>query len=233
MQEYSRWWKPKKGIEEQKIIYFHYQDLHTAVSVLNKFKVSETDKNLKLHAAIINKFTKKCAVIPFPINTVVGERFGKGILKRYYFELKKILNNIADAVEIKLFVTRTDSSQQIDFSPQFEKKLRSKSVAFRRRPINSNPEAIEKITDIKNKVLANQIHLSLEEISKQTQTEIVKNEKILLQGNYLIAKQKLFDFQTNVEHMQRIYPNLTFDMIGPVHPFDFVPINIMENNIIQ
>jgi len=224
---------PKKGMEGQKIFYIHYKELHAAVSATNKFKLSTTDDNHKLHEKVLRQFSKKCEIIPFRMNTIVGETVGRGILRKYYNELLRDLKKISGKIEFILYLTRTDKSKQVDFSYEFEKRLRFKGAVSRYMAQKKNSGTADKMFDVKNKVLVHQIHNDLEALASDTHTELMLNENLLLHAEYLIGREKAFDFKTTVTHLKNIYPNVTFILTGPLFPYDFISVKIMSDNTVS
>ena len=214
-----------KGLDNQKIFFIRNKDLYGVVSAVSTMQYEDTIINRGIHNKIIEYLSERYSILPFRFNSIVGERVGRGIIKRYYEELQKNLVRIQNKVEFVVRVLKRDSSQIDVIQKAVIGKDKIKKSA-RKSPIS-------KILNIKGKVLANQINQPLRDLSSDSYVEMLCNEQLLINGYYLIDRKNIRLFQGKLNDMEKVYSRYEFMRQGPMPPYSFNIVDITKDNAVK
>lgn len=216
------------GMDGQPIFFIKCEDLIAAVSSTNQTKFPVTESNQKRHEVIIQDFMEERPLLPFRFNCVVGESIGRGILQKYYNELIHNLEIIQDGEEYGVKIIRHHPTK-------VQKMMNLLYPATQKENSKSKLEAPqkEKILDVKTKVLATQIHTSLAEIAMENHKNLLLTGQILLEAEYLVQKRMQKKFESEIDRLKRLYPNLMMMVQGPLPPYHFNTIDITKDNTLR
>ncbi len=217
---------PTEGVSGQVIKHINNHDLCAAVSPARYANHPVTDENLKIHDKIVNAYSRHYDIIPFRFNTVVGERIGRGVLKRYYYELLEDIKNLSGKSQFLLHVVQKEKDR---FKLLIKQKrlLKSKGL-FDRDNMMKN-----KILDVDSKLIVSRINGPLEKLSCKSRTDRLKEGSYLLKGEYLIRNKNVSEFKSSLNRLERMYSNLNFYITGPQPPYNFVSIQITRDNTFE
>jgi len=205
--------KSDRGIGDQKVYLIHSKPLYAVVSTINRFSFPETASNNEIHENVVRQFMEKYPVLPFPFNTIVGERIGKGVLHKYYKDLLKNLGEIGKEFEFDLWISK-----------KYKKNIQQNNTfGGMRRP--DSPK------ELNTKILAAKINARFSHLAKQTSIIYLVNETIILDGKYLVGKEHISHFKNELIFTKKLYPELEFSLKGPIPPYSFNKVKIMENNV--
>jgi len=74
--------------------------------------------------------------------------------------------------------------------------------------------------------ISDEIFGTLKEKSEETKKGNLFSDRLILNGHFLVKKDRMGEFSNNVEELESKYPNLKFHYSGPWAPYNFVKINI-------
>ncbi len=216
---------PLKSIDNQKVILIHSNELYAAVSYTKHKKFEDTPGNRKIHEDIIKTVRKQTSVVPFPLNTIVGETIGKGVLFKNYGKLKDELENIGDKEEFVVYVDRdTDNNMKTFLSLLHPDNNR----------VNSGDKTIKtrynKSLDIAGHKIAARIHNQFDQLSDVSRYERLKSNNRLMEGYYLVTKKKTDKFRNAITWLKSLYPDLVFITQGPQLPYNFNTRDLTDRN---
>ena len=213
IKDYERNVKPGRSIDDQQVYLINNKPLYAVVSTTNKFSFPESAPNIKMHESIIKKFMEKYPVLPFPFNTIVGEKIGKGVLYKYYDKLLKNLDEIGNDMEFGLWASK-----------KVKKDIQRKEASMELGGLDSQK-------DLKTKILAAKINARFSNLSKQVDIMYLINEIIILESKYLVEKKHIADFKEEFRFCKKLYPELEFTLRGPIPPYFFNKVKITEDNV--
>jgi len=217
-----------RGLDNQKIFLIHNKKLYAAVSAVSTIQYEDSLYNRETHEKIIKYFMEKYAILPFKFNAIVGERVGRGIIKKYYNELQENLIKIQGRVEFLITVLKRSSTQMIGVGKNtIGNSVPGKSIGY------AEKHSAKKILNIKGKVLAHQINQPLRDIASDAYIEMLINEQILFKGNYLIEKSKVALLQSKINDLEKLYPQYEFFRRGPMPPYSFNIVDITKTNTVR
>ena len=217
-----------RGLDNQKIFLIHNKKLYAAVSAVSTIQYEDSMYHRETHEKIINYFMEKYPILPFKFNSIVGEKVGRGIIKKYYSELQKNLIGIQGKVEFLIRVLKHSSTQMIGTG----KNAPGNSVPEKKTPyIERHSE--KKILNIKGKVLAHQINRPLRDIASDTCVEMLVNEQILSIASYLVEKSRVGLFRSKINDLEKLYSQYEFFCRGPMPPYSFNIVDITKTNTVR
>lgn len=77
--------------------------------------------------------------------------------------------------------------------------------------------------------ISDEIFSILKEKSEETKKGSLVSDRLILNGYFLVKKDRVGEFSNTVEELESKYPNLKFLYSGPWAPYNFVKINIGTN----
>ncbi|MBU3957930.1 MAG: GvpL/GvpF family gas vesicle protein [Nanoarchaeota archaeon] len=77
--------------------------------------------------------------------------------------------------------------------------------------------------------ISDEIFSILKEKSEETKKGNLFSDRLVLNGCFLVKKDKIGEFSNTVEELESKYPDLKFHYSGPWAPYNFVKINIGAN----
>lgn len=77
--------------------------------------------------------------------------------------------------------------------------------------------------------ISDEIFSILKEKSEETKKGNLVSDRLILNGYFLVKKDRIGEFSNAVEELESKYPNLKFHYSGPWAPYNFVKINIGTN----
>ena len=214
-----------KSIDNQKVLLIHSDDLYAAVSYTKHKKFADTPVNRKKHEDIIQAVRKQTSALPFPINTIVGETIGNGVLFKNYLKLKNELKNIGDKEEFVVYVDRDTENKMKTFLSLLQNN---------NNRVNSGESKIKKpynkSLNIAGHKIAARIHNQFVQIADVSSYEHLKSKNRFMEGYYLVAKNKTDKFLETFKWTKSLYPELVFLVHGPQLPYNFNTIDLTERN---
>ncbi|MFC1558740.1 GvpL/GvpF family gas vesicle protein [candidate division KSB1 bacterium] len=217
-----------RGVDNQKIFLIHNKELYAAVSAVSTIQYEDSMYHREIHENIINYFMEKYPILPFKFNSIVGEKLGRGIIKKYYNELLKNLINIQGRVEFYIAVLKRSSTQMIGIS----KNTHGKSIQGGKKYYTEKHSA-KKIFNIRGKVIANQINQPIRDIASYACVDMLVNEQILFRGNYLVEKNKVTLFRSKINDLEKLYSQYEFFCKGAMPPYSFNIVDITKTNSVR
>ena len=188
-----------RGINNQKVFFIHNRNLYAAVSATSTIEYENTSKNIKDHEKIIEILQKKYSILPFKFNSIVGEKIGRGILVKYYKELQRNLSKVQNKSEYLVKAVKKNSFKLSDLN----KKNTNKNFHY----IDNKKTSMNKIFDIKSKVLSRQLNMPLDSIAFESSVEFLPSENMIFSGEYrgFIQLYKIFLCRSKTAILLQLY----------------------------
>lgn len=218
--------EPKiKSVDKQKVIFVRSQDLYAAVSH-TKFKFFENSpQNIRHHEKIIAAVNRYSPVLPFPLNTIVGDTMGKGVLYSHYDEFKAMIKKIGDKKEFLVRAYR-DPDNKISRFLKLSRISGTSGIADQRK--NTAPGM--KIPDLTGHKTAARIHNHFNREALDAHYHRLKDSEQLMEGYYLVSENNIDTFNSTFSWVESLYPEVHFFLEGPQPPYHFNTVSITASN---
>jgi len=220
---------PTAGVGGQRIFHIQNRGLCAAVSPSRHRQYDVTEKNLKTHESVIQAYMAKYPVLPYRINTVVGERVGRGVLQKYHAALSKDLQGVQNRRQFRVRVIRRKAGPGEKpigslLAPSEMKARMSDYIGSAKR------SAPRKTYVLKPHVYKNMVHGPLEGIADRTKNGSLAGSHTVVDSLYLVHKSQTNDFRNEYLHLQQQFQELEFFLTGPEPPYDFTSVSIVAGN---
>lgn len=181
-------------------------------------------KMLLKHQEVVEKIMDSgITVIPVKLGTFVRDEIEiQHVLNRGYTLIKEILDKISDRIEIDVAVIWNDFSSLLKGIGE-EREIKEMAKDDRVKV----GEAISRILGEKREEHSLKIHSILNKISEDTRAHDVMDDKMILNSAFLVNKNKLREFEEEIESLNIKFDNkLDFKCICPLPPYSFWTLEI-------
>ena len=214
-----------KSIDNQKVMVIHSSDLYAAVSYTKYTGFDDSPENIKHHEKIIHSISKHSPVIPFMPNTIVGDTIGKGVLYTHYTELRELIDKIGAKQEFFVRILKDTESKLADFFKLSKIRQTKNDIQ-----IGGMPRPGKRMYDIAGHKVAARMHNQFAEVADDSRYERLVSEERLMEGYYLVSKNKINSFRQKFNWVKSLYPELCCLLSGPNLPYHFNPVSITSQN---
>lgn len=183
-------------------------------------------KMLLKHQEVVEKVMDSgITVIPVKLGTFVHDEVEiKHVLNRGYTLVKEILDKISDKMEIDVAVTWNDFPSLLKGIGE-EREIKEMNKDDRVKV----GETISRILGERREEHSSKIHNILSKISEDMRAHDVMDDKMILNSAFLINKNKLQEFEEEIESLNIQFDNkLDFKCISPLPPYSFWTLEIRK-----
>ncbi|MBN8235283.1 GvpL/GvpF family gas vesicle protein [Halobacillus kuroshimensis] len=220
--------------EERRLFTLHYKDA-AVVAAHAPVKIYHPKKDpLMTHQAVITKvMQEERAVVPISFGNVFKSKEDTEVLlENLYPQLEKLFTEVRDKMEIGLKVVgkREWLESMVHQNDRMQKqketvKGKSEAAGYFDR-IQLGEMARDFFTDIQNDV-EKRIHEPLAELAEAAKKNDTLGEKMLLNGAYLIDRDKEEVFDALVNELYQTWGDyVDFKYTGPWAPYNFIHIQL-------
>lgn len=245
------------GIDsENKVYAISYKDISALVSkvALSDFEIEEKKakgeegmewiKKMALaHEVIVETLMKTCQpLLPMKFCTIFkGRKQLEGVLKNKYLDFKLNLERLKDKEEwgIKMYCDLKKFKENFNLSSR-PAKAASGGAAYllgKKREDEVSQAADQKMMDYAREVHERVKNYALRTILNAPLPKKVteRKEEMILNGAYLISKEKVPQFEKEAEGLQNKYGKIGLEItcIGPWPPYNFVEIGSEAKQSVQ
>lgn len=220
--------------EERKIFTLHYKDA-AMVAVEAPIKIYHPKKNnLMTHQKVISRvMDEESSVVPISFGNVFNsEEDTEVLLENLYPQLEKLFPEVRDKIEIGLKVIGKKEwlEEQIHKKDEVVKQKetvanKSESAGYFDR-IQLGEMARDFFTKLQKEV-EESIHVPLSKLSEASKSNETLGEKMLLNGAYLIDRDKEATFDERVNELHEHWKEyVDFKYTGPWPAYNFINIQL-------
>lgn len=210
-----------------------YEDISAVISSTPMTKYVINRENMTTHERVIEEVMRDYTVLPVRFCTIASSAEElRGLLRKRYSELKGLLRDMDNKVEMGLKVLWKDMNQvfkEIVEDNKEIKKLKKKSEGKSAKNNNNTKIALGKaVKEALDKKKADEAWKILNKF-KRTYADVKENDPIgdsmVLNAAFLIDRIREKEFDFLVEDMVKQHEDrMMFKYIGPAPPFNFVNI---------
>ena len=220
-----------------------FNDLSFVVSESPKSYYDPIRSNLMAHQKVIEEVMEK-GFEPLPVRfSTVACRSESGaaeervvkVLRRRFGEFQGLLGDMEDKVELglKAFWRKERLFDEIVSENRDIKALRDRMTAAPPRGLVWRNESLRLGTMVSDAMAAKReqdarrIVSDLREIAYDYKTNKVSSDMMLLNGAFLVCKERVTEFDTAVQKLDERYgERMKLKYVGPLPPFNFIEIII-------
>lgn len=208
------------GHDGEEILIVPYRDICACISKTKITSYESTLKNLQCHENVIENIMKNYTVLPMSFSNICKTKENINLLLiKYYDQFKENLKRVEDKVELGI---------KIFYRLDFEKENKSdkeqcksaKEYMFRR--FDRYLERKKRTESIV--AVAEDLHIKLYEISKESTYKKPLRNNLIFNGAYLVEKDKIQEFSKIVEEVKEKYVSYKIIFSGPWPPYHFASI---------
>jgi len=194
-----------------------YRDISAVVSDTPMVEYEPNEVNVLLHERVVENAMREHTVLPLGFgNIFINEDKVKWLLARFYPTLKTHLKRLENKVEVgvKVFYDIEATKQEVERTSREIKRLRER-------------EAL-KVAGERAYKYGVEIYETLKNCAEDTHLMKRIGSDMILNGAFLIHKDKIADFEGELEKVKRLYEGkgLKFQYSGPWPPYNFARIRI-------
>ena len=222
--------------EGEKVFTISYDGLSCVVSRSPVKKWDISRKNMIQHQKVNEEVMKDKVMLPIRFCTIAESREDiiKKFLKRKKNELQKWLNYLADKQEYGLRAFWPNKEQILmELLEKFPalKKQRDRLALLPFQKVRNDMvifgEKIKMAFQQNKELLEKRLVNKLQSFAVRVKTNELTMDQMVLNGAFLIAKEKQSDFDIKVNELVTEYEKTTrFKYIGPTPPVNFVEIKV-------
>ena len=231
------------GINNREVKLVPYKDIAAVVSptpVINfdRLDKKELTRNVDTHQQVNEEIMKEYDVVPMTFGIIapsVDEVMR--ILEKAYLQFKTALKNIAGKAEFAVQVwwdLKKLLEELANTNPEI-RKLKQK-VALKGSILGMPMKLklgklIQKEAEIQRQTFINDIHAFLRNLSLDSTSNKLIDDKMIANFSFLIEKAKESELDKKMQELGKKYEGkLRFKYIGPMPPYSFVKINLSLGN---
>jgi hypothetical protein len=218
------------GLDGCKVYTIHYRDIAAVVSDYPIKAVSLIRKNLSPYHDVTRRFAEICTTIPARFGQIAndGEEV-LGLLRYHYSRIKKELERLDQMVEmgVKLF-WEVDNLFEYFVKTDAELRMLRDQIFSRKSP----PTTLELIQlgeffsnkmNVRKAAVSQNVVSALRGVVAEEKLDRSNEEKIVVNGWFLVRKERLGDFEESVNKAASLVgEDYAVKVNGPWVPFNFV-----------
>lgn len=212
-----------------------YEDLSAVISNSSLDKYVVDKENLIAHEKVVEEVMKNYTVLPMRFCTVAGSAEEvRGLLRKRYLELKNLLKDMDNKVELGLKVFWKEMKVIFRELVDEDKKIKSLKEEIAKKSLQESyaeginlGKIVKTALGVKRDKEGQEIINALKRISYHFLLNETQGDEMLINAVFLVdrAREREFDNQVNelvVKYAQRV----KFKYIGPTPPYNFVNLNL-------
>jgi hypothetical protein len=194
------------------------------------------------HQTVIERMmTRGVTVIPMKLGTYVqDENEVDAILNEGYPLMKKIMEKIADKIEIDIAATWSHFASTVkDAGEKREiKEFKERCLSQPRGPTVDDQMKIgcmiKQALDENRTGVSLDIMNRLQAISEDARIHELMDDQMVINAAFLIARARQKDFEEKVEEINKsMQDKLNFRFIGPLPPYSFYTLKVKKINFVE
>jgi hypothetical protein len=216
------------GLEKANVYNIPYRDIGVVASDLIGPMPDVTEDNILAHEDVVESLMENFTVLPVRFHTVFDAKENiLSMMGDYYTDFKDNLNRLRNKVEFGIKVIWPAEKIKEHITSCYWKSGRKEVVSDDspiKRFIREKFEKykIDKEFTEKANRLVTTIDIFLGKSAAEKKLEKLKTENLLLDGVYLVEKDKQSNFKEAFEHIRSARTDLRYLFSGPWPPYNFV-----------
>ncbi|MFL6192963.1 MAG: GvpL/GvpF family gas vesicle protein, partial [Thermoanaerobaculia bacterium] len=220
------------GSEPAEVHTVNYRDIAAVVSDTPIEVHDPTRENVLAHERVNETVMRKHTVIPMSFGTVFKTRDDiVELLRSAYDAFHDVLDKMQDKLEFGLKVLWEPETiiREIEKDDENLRLLRQEishqkgSTYFARMQYG---RLVDSLLQERSEKLVSEIIDTLTTVCVATRTNKPIGDKMILNGAFLVARDREADFDSKVKEIDARYENLIFKYTGPWPPYNFVNIRL-------
>jgi len=216
-----------------------YRDISAVVSDTPMVEYEPNEVNVLLHERVVENAMREHTVLPLGFgNIFINEDKVKWLLARFYLTFKTHLKRLENKVEVgvKVFYAIEATKQEVERTSGEVKRLREEMASKPDREAPFLKEKLNIMTEHEALKVAGEraykygveIYERLKNCAEDTHLMKRIGGDMILNGAFLIHRDKISDFKEELEKVKREYEGkgLKFQYSGPWPPYNFARIHI-------
>ena len=216
------------GLEKANVYNIPYRDIGVVASDLIGPMPDVTEDNILAHEDVVESLMENFTVLPVRFHTVFDAKENiLSMMGDYYTDFKDNLNRLRNKVEFGIKVIWPAEKIKEHITSCYWKSGRKEVVSDDspiKRFIREKFEKykIDKEFTEKANRLVTTIDIFLGKSAAEKKLEKLETENLLLDGVYLVEKDKQSNFKEAFEHIRSARTDLRYLFSGPWPPYNFV-----------
>ena len=228
-----------RGLRGNTVYTIPYMDISAVVSDTPIVEYEPNEVNVLQHERVVENAMREHTVLPLGFgNVFINEDRVRWLLARFYPTFKTYLKRLENKVEVglKVFYDIEATKQEVEKTSEEVKRLKEeialrpdKEGRFLKEKLNIiiEREAL-KVASERAYKYGVEIYETLKKCSEDTHLMKRIGEDMILNGAFLVHKDKVVDFEKELERVKKEYEDrgLRFQYSGPWPPYNFARIHI-------
>lgn len=220
--------EPVYGLEKARVYNIPFRDIGVVASDLTGPMPDVTEDNILAHEYVVESMMENFTVLPVKFLTVFDAKENVlSMMGDYYTDFKDNLNRLRNKVEFGIKVIwpaekikehiasscwKSGRKEAVSDDSPFKRFIREKFEKYK----------IDKEFTGKANRLVTTIDIFLGKFAVEKKLGKLKTENLLLDGVYLVEKDKQSNFKEAFEHIRSARTDLRYLFSGPWPPYNFV-----------
>ena len=227
------------GLGGNRVYTIPYRDISAVVSDTPMVEYEPNEVNVLQHERVVENAMREYTVLPLGFgNVFINEDRVRWLLARFYLTFKTYLKKLENRVEVgvKVFYDIEAAKQEVEKTSDEVKRLKEevasrsdKEAHFLREKLNTLIERETlKVASERAYKYGVEIHETLKKCTEDTHLMKRIGGEMILNGAFLIHKDKVVDFKKELEKVKKEYEGrgLRFQYSGPWPPYNFARMHI-------
>ncbi len=218
------------GIEGNPVYPLTYKAISAIVSDAPIRYYEPDDEHAMPHRKVVDEIIKDCIILPAAFGSIlksVGDI--QNIMRRQYGIWNNLLTRMDGKREygLKIFWNKEAIQKEIEETNEAAKELKGelKKKEDHRLKIHLKLLLRDELITTGNKYV-NDIHEELKNYSTASKSNDLIGQKMIFNGAFLVENEREREFNEKLRGIEREYPNLKINWIGPCAPYNFATIRL-------
>lgn len=221
--------EPIYGLRGAAVYNISYRDIGVVASELNG-PIEETCSNVLEHEGVVERIMESFTVLPVKFHTIFDAK--ENVLSTmgdYYTDFKDNLNRLHNKVEFGIKVIWPANKIKDRIIASYKKNMHKINILANSpgkrfiREKFENYKIDKEFAEEANKLIT-VMDIFFSKFAIEKKIEKLKTENLLLDGVYLVEKDKQSNFKEAFEHIKSAQPALRYLFSGPWPAYNFVTL---------